>query len=117
MYFRSLRRQIPETSLSEPIDSDSEGNDLSYQDVIASDECILDKIDADENRARLLAALDRCLEPREKEIVCLRYGIGGKKPLAQREVAAHCNISRSYVSRIEKKALQKLRTVLVVDDI
>lgn len=109
MHFRTLRRQVAETSLSEPLDSDSEGNDLSFIDIISTDDCILDKIDEEDTRTRLNAIIEKKLNKREKMIIRKRYGLDDNMPVTQREIAQTCGISRSYVSRIEKKALEKLR--------
>lgn len=109
MHFRTLRRQVSETSLSEPLDSDSEGNDLSFIDIISTDDCILDKIDEEDTRTRLNAIIEKKLNKRERMIIRKRYGLDDNVPVTQREIANACGISRSYVSRIEKKALEKLR--------
>ena len=109
MYFRTLRKQSLEVSLSEPIDSDKEGNALSLLDVISSEDTMLEEIDLSDRQRQLYTLIARELEPRERDIIIARYGLLGAEPLAQREIAAKQNISRSYVSRIEKKALEKLR--------
>lgn len=109
MYFRSQKKQQNEVSINDTIDMDKDGNPLTYLDVISTDENIADKIDLKIHTTKLLRLVDEILEPRELEIVTLRYGLRGYKPLTQREVAAHLKISRSYVSRIEKHALEKLR--------
>lgn len=109
MYFRSVRKRAGEVSLSEPIDSDKDGNALSLMDVISCDDTMLDDIEYDESRARLYKYLFSHLDPREREIVIARYGLYGREPMTQREIAAAHGISRSYVSRIEKRALEKLR--------
>lgn len=109
MYFRSQKKQQNEVSINDTIDMDKDGNPLTYLDVISTDENIADKIDLKIHTTKLLRLVDEILDPRELEIVTLRYGLRGYKPLTQREVAAHLKISRSYVSRIEKHALEKLR--------
>lgn len=109
MYFRSLKKQNNEISLSESIDSDKDGNALSLLDVISCDDNMLEEIDLSDRQRLLYKHVDEILEDREKEIVVFRYGLYNKKPLTQREIAVKCGISRSYVSRIEKKALEKLR--------
>lgn len=81
-------------------------------DVICSDEDLFDDLSTRELYARLYAAMDRVLTEREKEILVRRYGLGDRMPETQREIAVRCGISRSYVSRIEKKALQKLEAAL-----
>ena len=88
---------------------DKDGNPLTYLDIISEEENIAENIDLKIHTAKLLELVDEVLDEREKEIVTLRYGLAGYKPLTQREVAAHLEISRSYVSRIEKRALERLR--------
>ena len=112
MYFRSRRKLQGEVSLSDTLDNDAEGNNLSLMDVIRVDDTMLEDLDIKESCKKVRAAVDRCLTPREAMIINLRYGLDGKVPLTQREIAAQCGISRSYVSRIEKKALEKLRKEL-----
>ena len=108
MYFRAQKKLAGEVSLSDSIDTDQEGNTLSFMDVISVDDTMLDDLSASETHARLRKLVYTCLSPRETEIIEQRYGLGGKMPKTQREIAAQCGISRSYVSRIEKKALEKL---------
>lgn len=112
MYFRSRRKLQGEVSLSDTLDNDTEGNNLSLMDVIRVDDTMLEDLDIKESCKKVRAAVERCLTEREAMIITLRYGLGGKPPLTQREIAAQCAISRSYVSRIEKKALEKLRKEL-----
>ena len=88
---------------------DKDGNPLTYLDVISTEENIADKIDLKIHTTKLLRLVSEVLDSREKEIITLRYGLEGYKPLTQREVAVYLKISRSYVSRIEKHALEKLR--------
>ena len=108
MYFRTLRKQSQEVSLSEPIDNDSDGNAISLLDVISCEDTMLEQVELSDRQQLLYHYLSTALDEREREILLLRYGLVGAQPLTQREVADHCGISRSYVSRIEKKALQKL---------
>ena len=108
MYFRTQRKQSQEVSLSEPIDSDSDGNAISLMDVIRCDDQMLEEIDLSDRRGLLHRYLAEELDGREREILALRYGLGGREPRTQRETAEKLGISRSYVSRIEKKALAKL---------
>ena len=108
MHFRSTKRQGCEVSLSDPIDSDKDGNALSLIDVISSDDNMLDEIDLSDRQVKLYRYMAEALDERERDILFMRYGLLGKKALTQREVAEKCGISRSYVSRIEKKALEKL---------
>ena len=105
MFFRSQRKVAQDVSLNEPIDSDKEGNTLSIMDVIATDDTILDDIDLQMKSERLRGYIKESLTEREKLILTLRYGLCGEQPLTQREIAAMLSISRSYVSRIEKKAV------------
>ena len=109
MYFRAQKKLQNEVSINDTIDIDKDGNPLTYMDIISVDEDIAEEIDLKIHIERLKASLDATLDEREKEIIVLRYGLKGYEPLTQREVAAYLKISRSYVSRIEKKALTKLR--------
>lgn len=110
MLFRSGKRQAKEVYLYEPIGTDKEGNVISLFDVMESaDEDIAEKTELRENVCRLRGFIEEALDEREKEIILLRYGLSGKAEVTQREIAEQLGISRSYVSRIEKKALLKLR--------
>lgn len=109
MFFRSAKKTAQDVSLNDPIDADKDGNTLTLLDTIATDDHILEDIDLRMKVRQLYDAVKTRLSPREREIVLLRYGLMGQRPLVQREVAKKLNISRSYVSRLEKKALQKLR--------
>ena len=108
MYFRTLRKQSQDVSLSDPIENDSDGNAISLLDVISSEDAMLEEVDSSDQRQLLYRYLAQALDSREREVVLLRYGLTGAEPLTQREVAERCGISRSYISRIEKKALEKL---------
>ena len=99
MYFRTQRKQSQEVSLSEPIDSDSDGNAISLMDVIRCDDQMLEEIDLSDRRGLLHRYLAEELDGREREILALRYGLGGREPRTQRETAEKLGISRSYVSR------------------
>ena len=112
MYFRGQKKLQGEVSLSDSIESDKEGNALQLMDVVGVDDTMLDDIHDRDSALKLRQLVQECLTPRESEIIRLRYGLGGTIPLTQREVAASFGISRSYVSRIEKRALEKLRTEL-----
>ena len=112
MYFRSQRKLQGEVSLSDSIETDKEGNALQLMDVVGVDDTMLDDIHDRDNALRLRQLIGEKLTPREAEIVRLRYGLGGTVPLTQREIASSFGISRSYVSRIEKRALEKLRSEL-----
>lgn len=112
MYFRSQKKQSLEVSLSETIDVDRDGNPLTYIDIVADDCDIPEDLDRKLSSEKLLRVIDGALDDREREIICLRYGLTGLAPRTQREVAKRMGISRSYVSRIEKKALEALRAEL-----
>ena len=109
MHFRSLKKSSTEVYFEDPIDTDKDGNTLTLIDIIAGDDNIIDRIDLSISSKQLYSYIEKALDEREKEIIILRYGLFGKTPLTQREVAKRFNISRSYVSRIEKKALMKLK--------
>ena len=115
MYFRSQRKSAGDISLSDLLENGSEGG-LSMMDVLASDEDLFEQAHIRSETRRLLGLLDSTLTPREKEIITLRYGLLDQKPLPQREVAVKMGISRSYVSRLETKALDKLRAAMEGDD-
>lgn len=113
MYFRSQKKSAADLSLSDTIEGDGDGNSLSLLDVLAEEDDMFDNISMSEMQIQVRNCVDTVLEPREAEIIRLRYGLNnGNRPLTQREVAARCGISRSYVSRIEKKALEKLYRAL-----
>ena len=109
MHFRSLKKSAGDVYFDEPIDTDKDGNTLTLIDIIAEDDGIIDKIDLNIKSEQLYRFIDECLDERETDIIKRRYGLYGLKPLTQREVAEQLGISRSYVSRIEKKALQTLK--------
>lgn len=110
MYLRAKKKVSREVSLYEPIGTDKEGNQIHLLDIMESEEPdVVEKIEMDRQTKRLVKLVPHLLEGREKEIIEKRYGLFGKKPMTQREIAAELGISRSYVSRIEKKALGKLR--------
>ena len=108
MYFRSLKKTAQDVSINDPIETDKEGNNLSLMDVIADDKNILDEIDLRIKTEKLQRYMNEVLTSREKLIISLRFGLVGGSEKTQREVAKQLGISRSYVSRIEKKALIKL---------
>ena len=112
MFFRSQRKSAGDLSLSDSIESDREGNALSIQDVLAEEDDMFDAVSASEMRSQVRQSVDTVLDDREAELISLRYGLDGAQALTQRETAARLGISRSYVSRIEKKALEKLRKAL-----
>lgn len=109
MHFRAQRKLQGEVSLSDTLDADPEGNSLSLLDVIAVDDNMLEELDAKDSCIRVRRCVRECLDEREREIICARYGLNGRRAQTQREVAERCGISRSYVSRIEKRALAKLK--------
>lgn len=112
MYFRSQRKNSQDVSLSDYIDTGADGAPLALMDVISEDGDLIDEVSARESAALLRRAVDTCLTEQEREVIFLRYGLNGEIPLRQRQVAERTGISRSYVSRIEKRALQKLRKEL-----
>lgn len=112
MYFRSQRKSAQDVSLSDYIDTGADGAPLALMDMVAEDCDLLEQICGREMAQQLHRALDSCLTEQEKQVIVLRYGLDGQPPKRQREVAQITGISRSYVSRIEKKALEKLRRAL-----
>ncbi|MFI3226004.1 MAG: sigma-70 family RNA polymerase sigma factor [Clostridia bacterium] len=108
MHFRSTKKILSEISLSEPIDTDKNGNTLSLIDTIATEDIGLSQVENEDSYKMLERNLNTRLTKREREIIILRYGLCGIEALTQREISTKYNISRSYVSRIEKKALEKL---------
>jgi RNA polymerase sporulation-specific sigma factor len=116
MYFRSQKKTAGDISLSESIDVDGDGNTLSLMDIIAEEDDMADVISRSESCKSIHRYINETLTEREGKIIRLRYGLDGIPPLTQRETARECGISRSYVSRIEKKALEKLREELGVEE-
>ncbi len=110
MYFRSSKKTNLEVSLNEPIDTDKDGNSLTIMDTMSLDDDVIDFVDKRIKCKKIYENLEKCLDKRELKIIILRYGLNGKKALTQREVSKKLNLSRSYISRIEKKALLKLRS-------
>ena len=109
MYFRNQKKSAQDVSMNEPIDVDAQGNPLTLSEIIFTDDTIVDDIDKKLKLERLRKAVAGIEDPREKLIIVRRYGLDGRMPLTQREIAKQLNISRSYVSRIEKKVLHNLR--------
>lgn len=109
MYFRQKKKSMQDVSISDPIDVDKDGNSITLMDIVQGDENILDSIDLSIQSQKLYHFIEHNLEPREQKILAYRYGLYNLRPMPQREVAKKLNISRSYVSRIEKKALEKLK--------
>ena len=115
MYFRANKKSAGDLSLSDALDVDSEGNGLSVMDVVATEEDLADTLGSQELCGSLRSCIAETLDAREAQIIQLRYGLDGKAPRTQRETAKLCGISRSYVSRLEKRALEKLRAALGED--
>lgn len=113
MHLRRIRRQTGEVSLNDALEQEDEGASLSLMDVLKVEDTMLDDLATREDCARVREAVEQHLTGREKLVILRRYGLDGKPPQTQREVAETCGISRSYVSRIEKKALETLFQVLV----
>lgn len=109
MHFRGVKKTAGDVYINEPIDSDSDGNSITLMDIFADEESLIDNIDLKIKAEKLYQLIDKYLEARERTIIQLRYGLGGRRPLTQREIAKKLGISRSYVSRIEKKALATLK--------
>ena len=113
MSMRSSKKTSSEVSINLPIGTDKDGNEISLNDILGTDpDAVVDDINMKIQVQDMVKALDRVLTEREKKVIIHRYGILGANPRTQREVASYLGISRSYVSRIEKKALEKLRTAL-----
>jgi RNA polymerase sporulation-specific sigma factor len=112
MHFRSQKKLQNEVSINEAIDTDRDGNPLTYEDIISTDENMAEELDRRLLARRALSYINTILTPRERQIIYLRYGLSGRNPKTQKEAAELLGISRSYVSRIEKSALDKLRSAL-----
>ena len=109
MYFRARKKTAQDVYLYDPIDTDKDGNALTIVDIMADEHNILDEIDLSIRSEQLREMIAKRLNQRERELLSLRYGLGGQRPHTQKEVADRLGISRSYVSRIEKKAISKLK--------
>ncbi len=110
MYFRSKKKCSREVSLYEPIGTDKEGNQIQLMDIVEVDEKdVVEQLELKRQIIRLYELIPDVLDEREKEILKMRYGLKNQKPVTQREIAQKLHISRSYVSRIEKRALEKLK--------
>ena len=109
MHFRAMRKSAQDVSLSDYIETGTDGAALSLMDVVSEDEDLLEQVSSRETEKQLHRALRKVLTDQERQVIQLRYGLGGGKAHRQREVAQITGISRSYVSRIEKRALEKLR--------
>lgn len=109
MHFRYSKKSSQDISLNETIDTDKDGNPLTLLDIMSVDDNIIEELDMKFNRSKLAQFISEELDEREKQIIIMRYGLNGRKPMTQNSVAKKMNISRSYVSRIETKALKTLR--------
>ena len=109
MHFRAARKSAQDVHMGDSIDSDSDGNPLTLMDVLCTEDTIADDLDIKIKSEQINRYVRELKDPREREIIIMRYGLGGGEPLTQRETAAKLKISRSYVSRLEKRALEKLR--------
>ena len=107
-----MRKSAQDVSLSDYIEAGTDGAALSLMDVVGEANDLLEQITAQEAVTRLRQGIARCLTEQERQVITMRYGLDGTTPRRQREVARLCGISRSYVSRIEKRALEKLREEL-----
>ena len=113
MYFRAQKKHAQETSINEPVDVDKEGNPLTYLDILSDDEDIVESLDTKIRHSRVYRAVREVLDEREKAVIILRYGLTEEgREYTQREVAVRLGISRSYVSRIEKASLEKIKKYL-----
>ena len=112
MHFRAQKKLSAEVSINETIDVDRDGNPLTYIDVICSEEDIAEEVDRKIMTHKMRLCMDRFLSQRERQILILRYGLDGVPPQTQKEISERLKISRSYVSRLEKSALEKMREVL-----
>lgn len=109
MYFRNVKKTSQEISFSEPIDTDSEGNPLTLIDIISIDDTIIDDIDYKEKLNKAIKIINNITCKRDRQIIIMRYGLDGNPPKTQKEIAKSLNISRSYVSRIEKRIIETIR--------
>lgn len=109
MHFRAVKKTANDVFISDPIEGDGEGNSLSIMDLVSDDECIIDCIDLKLKSEKLYEFIQKSLTTREQLIIKLRYGLNGSIPLTQNEVSKKLKISRSYVSRIEKKVISVLK--------
>ncbi len=109
MYFRNARKSSQDMSLDDSIDTDKDGNPLSLIDILATNDNIEENLELKINLSKLNRYMNEALDSRSKEIIQLRFGLNGQNPLTQREVAQKLGISRSYISRIEKRALESLK--------
>lgn len=115
MYFRSQKKTSLDVSLDESIDTDKDGNPLTLMDILSSDDNIEERLETKINSEKVYEII-KTLPERERQIIVMRYGLDGGEPLTQKQTAQILNISRSYVSRIEKKAIALLSDRLMVDN-
>ena len=117
MLIRTNKKHKNNVSLSDAVGTDKDGNELTLMDLLfEKEDCVFDSVERSVKRERLLASIARILNDREYSVICLRYALKGGVPLPQREVANLMKISRSYISRIEKRAIEKLRAELSKED-
>ena len=116
MHFRTLKKNANEVSMNEPIDVDSEGNPLTFSDIIYDEKSVFDDVDLKMKTEKLYEYIEQIKDERKKKILIMRYGLYDTKPYTQREIAKELGISRSYVSRIETKAIDELRELFEVDE-
>ena len=116
MHFRVKKKSAVEVSMDEPIDTDSEGNPLTFNDIIYCDETVFDDVDLKMKSEKLYEYIENIKDERNKQIIIMRYGLYDTDPMTQREIAKKLGISRSYVSRIEKKTLDELRALFGIDE-
>ncbi len=109
MYFRAQKKLSCEVSINETIDTDKDGNPLTFSDIICSDDTIVDDIESKIYSKKAIEIIKTALTPRERRIIVLRYGLNNQKPKTQKQIAEMLDISRSYVSRIEKAGIEKIR--------
>ena len=109
MFFRAQKKRTMECSLGDAVETDKDGNPLTYMDIICTEDDIAEQIDLKIKIEKMMKGISSVLSPTEKQIIVLRYGLCGTKPITQREVAESLGISRSYVSRLESGAVEKLR--------
>ena len=112
MHFRSQKKSSQDVSLSDYIETGTDGAALALMDVVSDDEDLLEQVSTRQDLKKLCRAVDTVLTGQERQVIVARYGLGGGTPMRQREVAQLTGISRSYVSRIEKRALEKLKAAL-----
>lgn len=116
MHFRVKKKSAVEISMDEPIDTDNEGNPLTFTDIIYCDETVFDDVDLKMKSEKLYEYLENIKDERNKQIIIMRYGLYDTDPMTQREIAKKLGISRSYVSRIEKKTIEELRVLFGVNN-